>query len=340
MGGEESSMGWLIAVLGALLVFTAILAYGLFRKALLRPAAPDPENETALQASRWFAYGPILKPGVKWLKERPWQEERVTAADGAELRGFRYDGREEKPLLILLHDYGSSPWIDFCLTARWAVRQGWSVLLPVERAHGESGGRWCTLGLLEGEDCLLWIEKAARQRSADCRVVLGGVGLGAAALLSAMKQGLPSCVCAVLLDSAWVSPKEQIRYMVKDRLHMRAFLLLRFLYLMCRLHWGRAPGSLNGTEVLKENRRVPVFFAQGKQDSMTPYAPVEQAYRDCSAPKRLFTGENAGHGACCFIEGERYFTELEDFLREQLGERFPLRERTKNPGTKNHGKQP
>lgn len=325
-------MGWLLLVIGALLVLTAVMAYGLFRRALYRPGSVDPEDEAALRASRWFAYGPLLRPGVKWLREQPWQEVRLMAEDGAELRGFRYEGKADKPVMLLLHDYGSSPWIDFCLTARWAIRQGWSLILPVERAHGESGGKWCTLGLREGEDCLLWAQNAMEQRGENCRIVLGGKGLGAAAVLSAMKRGLPQTVRAVLLDSAYLSPKKQIKYMVKDRLHMRAFLLLRILFLLCRLNWGRDPGNLDGAEVLKENDRVPVFFAQGKQDSMTPYGPLEQACQACPAPKHLFVGENAGHGACDFGEGERYYTELEDFLRERLGEHFPLRERTKPAG--------
>ena len=148
-------MIWLLLAIAVLLVFTALLAWGLFRRALYRPAVVDPEDEAALRASRWFAYGPLLGPGVKWLKERPWKEERLTAEDGAELLAYRYEGAGNKPVLLLLHDYGSTPWIDFCLTARWAIRQGWSVVMPVERAHGESGGSWCTLGLREGEDCLL-----------------------------------------------------------------------------------------------------------------------------------------------------------------------------------------
>ncbi len=321
-------MIWLLLAIAVLLVFTALLAWGLFRRALYRPAVVDPEDEAALRASRWFAYGPLLGPGVKWLKERTWKEERLTAEDGAELLAYRYEGAGNKPVLLLLHDYGSTPWIDFCLTARWAIRQGWSVVMPVERAHGESGGSWCTLGLREGEDCLLWVQKTAELFGENCRIVLGGKGLGAAAILSAARQGLPENVRALLLDSAWLSPKKQIKYMVKDRLHMRAFLLLRVFFLLCRAFWGRAPGDLEGAEVLKACQ-IPVFFAQGKEDTMTPCAPLEEAYRDCPAPKHLFTGENGGHGTCDFGEGERYYTELEDFLREQLGERFPLRERTK-----------
>lgn len=321
---------WLGVVILALLVLVLLMAFGLFRKALYRPGTFDPADEAALRASRWFAYGPIVTPGAKWLREQTWQEERVSAGDGAELRGYWHAGDPAKPVLLLFHDYGSSPWIDFCLHARWGIRQGWSVLLPVERAHGESGGKWCTLGIREGEDCLKWAERAAQLAGPDCRLILGGVGLGAAAVLSALERGLPERVKALVLDSAFYSPKRQMKYMVRDRLHMRSFPLLQLLSLYARLFWGSFPGSADGAAALKRNDAVPVFFAHGREDGMTPYAPAEQAYKDCPAPKTLFTGEEAGHGACAFAEGERYFTELEDFFRANLGERFPLRERSKS----------
>ncbi len=321
---------WLAAIILALILLTGILAWSLFRRAFRRPASVDPEDEAALQTSRWFAYGPILRPGTKWLREQPWQETAVSGKDGAELRGLWYPGSGDKPVLLLMHDYGSSPWLDFCLTARWAIRQGWGVLLPAERAHGESGGAYSTLGLLEGEDCLRWTEKVTELAGSDRRLVLGGVGLGAAAIISALDRGLPENVAALLLDSAFYSPKAQIKYMLRRRLHMRTFPILQFLSLFARICWGRGPGSLDGKAALERNARIPVFFAHGREDSMMPYSETEQAYAACKAAKQLYTGESAGHGDCSFGEAERYFLAWEDFLRRETGERFPLREKTKN----------
>ncbi|MBR3059449.1 MAG: hypothetical protein IKG89_02420 [Oscillospiraceae bacterium] len=321
---------WLAAIILALAALTGFMAWSLFRRAFRRPASVDPEDEAALQSSRWFAYGPILKPGVRWLREQPWQEVTVSGEDGAELRGRWLPGGGEKPVLLLMHDYGSGPWLDFCLTARWAIRQGWGVLLPAERAHGESGGTYSTLGLLEGGDCLRWAEQEAALAGPERRLVLGGVGLGAAAILSALDRGLPENAAALLLDSAFYSPKAQIRYMLRQRLHMRTFPILQLLSLYARIAWGRGPGSLDGRAALERNEGIPVFFAHGRKDSMTPYDETERAYAACRAPKRLFTGENAGHGGCAFGEAERYYTAWEDFLRKELGERFPLREKTKN----------
>lgn len=320
---------WLAVAILILILLTAILAFGLFRRAFYRPGAVDPEDEAALRGSRWFAYGPVLQPGSKWLREQTWQEESVAASDGAVLRARLHTGEASKPVLLLFHDYGSSPWLDFCLHARWAIRRGWTVLLVEERAHGESGGKWCTLGIREGEDCLLWIRRAEELAGEGCRLVLGGMGLGAMAILSALDKGLPESVKALVLDSAFFSPKRQIKYMVRERLRMRSFPILQLIALYGRLCWGRGPGSLDGAEALKKNEGIPVFFAQGREDSMTPYAPAEQACRDTPAPKALFTGEGAGHAACALTEGERYFTALEDFLRKNLGESFPPRERTR-----------
>ena len=327
---EGEKRMWLSAIILFLMLVMGFMAWSMFRRAFRRPPSVDPEDEAALQSSRWFAYGPILRPGTKWLKEQPWQAVSAVGEDGTELRGLWYPGKGEKPILLLMHDYGSGPWLDYCLTARWAIRQNWGVLLPVERAHGESGGQYSTLGLLEGGDCLRWMEKAGELAGQDRRLILGGTGLGAAAILSALDRGLPENAAALLLDSAFYSPKAQIRYMLRRRLHMRTFPILQLLCLFARICWGRGPGSLDGKAALERNERIPVFFAHGKADSMMPCAETEQAYAACKAPKQLFIGENAGHGGCAYGEAERYFLAWEGFLQKELGERFPLRERTKN----------
>lgn len=320
---------WLGLIALALAALTVFMAWSLFRRAFCRPKTVDPEDEDALRGSRWFAFGPILKPGIRWLREQPWQETEAAGEDGTVLRGLWHPGEKDRPVLLLMHDYGSGPWTDFCLTARWAIRRGWGVLLAVERGHGESGGRYSALGLLEGGDCLRWIEKLREPAGDASRLVLGGVGLGAAAILSALDRGLPENVCALLLDSAFYSPKAQMKYMLRQRLHMRTFPILQLMCLFARLAWGRGPGSLDGKAVLERSEGIPVFFAHGREDGMTPFSAAEEAYAACRAPKRFFIGEAAGHGGCVYAEAERYFTELEDFLHREAGMTFPRREKTK-----------
>ncbi len=324
---------FLILVLLFLVLVVLFTAVMLFRKAFGRPQTPDPQDDDAFQRSRWFAFGPLVKPGAAWLKEQVWQQETLQAEDGAVLQARGLQGQPGRPAMLLFHDYGASPLVDFCLTARWAIRQGWSVLLPDQRAHGASGGRYTSMGLREGEDCLLWAQRVTELLGPGCSLVLGGVGLGGAAVLSALGLGLPENVRALLLDSFYPSLKGEMKYMLRIRLRMRTFPLLQMLYLLGRICWGRAPGRLDGVSALKANERIPVFFAQGREDSMTPYDAAQQAYEACSAPKVMFTGEKSGHGACSFTEAERYFTELEDFLAAQLGVKLRRRsgpEKTKN----------
>ena len=60
----------LLYLILALFAVMSIMAYVFFRRALYRPKTADPADEAAMQTSRWFAYGPIVTPGAKWLREQ------------------------------------------------------------------------------------------------------------------------------------------------------------------------------------------------------------------------------------------------------------------------------
>lgn len=312
---ERVTAMWIYYVLAALLLLIVLLSAFMFRKAFYRPAVQDMSRSGALEHSALFGYTPLLRPAIEWLKERPAEDVWIQSEDGAPLHGLWYAGKK-KIAFVMFHGYASSPFNDFCLAARWAIQRGYSVLLADERGHGQSGGVCTTLGIAESMDCCLWAEKADA-RSDHAKIVLMGLGMGGTAALLSAGKGLPESVVAIVADSAYSSVKGQLEYTMKHRYNLRRFPLLPLFSLYARLFWKDGFDAPDILTVLKENR-IPMFFAHGKLDLTVPYSECETLYAACAAEKRLFCGENAGHGACSLAETERYYSELQAFLRENL----------------------
>ena len=72
---------------------------------------------------------------------------RFPAADGTQLAGWVIEGRQDRPPIILCHEFGSSKISMVNLAIRLHER-GFPLLMLDFRGHGASEGRGSTLGLL------------------------------------------------------------------------------------------------------------------------------------------------------------------------------------------------
>ncbi len=296
-----------------LVLLMFLFAWFFFRKAFRRPPAKDLTDKEALLTSEWFSYSPVLEPALDWFQKQPWEETSITTGDGCRLLGLWLPKRDASVCLILMHGYGGLPQ-NLSVIARWAWKQGWSVMMPYERAHGKSGGDYCTLGLLEAEDCCLWSQKAAELCGSSSKIVLLGTGLGGFAVLNAISKPLPSSVCAVVSDGAYSNPREILRRVMKIEMRMRVFPLLQIVCLYARFVWKRWPGSVDLRQTLKDNKDMPILFIHGKKDMRVPSELTEEMSKACAAKKALWISENAGHGACCLADSEAYFKQLRQFV--------------------------
>ena len=308
---------WLYIAVFLLFVLLFVFAWLFFRKAFLRPQTKDILDESVLMTSELFSYAALLRPALEWFQKQSWDELQLTAQDGAVLKALWLPGREGRVCLLLLHGYGGLPQ-DLSYVARWAAKKGWSVLLPYQRAHGPSGGKYCTMGLREAEDCCLWAEEAKR-RLPGGKLLLYGSGMGAFSALYSISKGLKD-VSAVISDGAFDSSRGIMKTVLRDQMRMRVFPLLQILCLYGQLLWKRSPRSGSLTETLKRNTEIPVLFTHGKQDIRVPYTMSEAASEACAAEHALFLSEKAGHGAVPLAEDSAFFAKVQEFLKPVLSE--------------------
>lgn len=127
---------------------------------------------------------------------------QITASDGVSLdawylRPQHANGRD----VLLLHGVqdnregvaGFAPVL---------LEQGYSVLLPDARAHGESGGEVATYGLLESDDIHRWVDWLYAKKRSRC--VYGfGESMGAALVLDSLAA--EDRFCAVVAESPFSS---------------------------------------------------------------------------------------------------------------------------------------
>lgn len=192
-----------------------------------------------------------------------------------------------------------------------AFRQmGYHTLLVDFRAHGDSEGNTCTIGVDEAEDVKLAYEYVAK--SGEKNIVLWGISLGAATITKAVQDyGLkPS---KVILEMPFASLQDAVEGRVK-LMHLPAQPLASLL-----TFWG---GTIHGfwafnnkPYLFAKSITCPVLLQWGANDPRVKRSETVAIFANLPAQKKMVVYENSGHESLCKKETEKWMANVNDFLQ-------------------------
>ncbi|MCL1818753.1 MAG: alpha/beta fold hydrolase, partial [Spirochaetaceae bacterium] len=194
----------------------------LFYLAIGRKAPYNPQEipKTEEIAREDRAGGRLWMEGVSFLRLS------VTARDGTPLTGYYLAAREpSRRTAVLVHGYGAEAGL-MANYAQFYREDGFNIFMPDNRAHGNSGGRWIGMGLLDRDDLLGWLSLLCGKTGDESRIVLHGVSMGAAAVMMMNTAGLPPQVACVIADCGYTSAWEEFRHQMKKLFGLPPFPLL------------------------------------------------------------------------------------------------------------------
>ncbi len=233
--------------------------------------------------------------------------------DGLMLRGWLMRGEATKPTIIFGHGLFRSRR-EGLERGSALNKRGLSVLLFDFRNHGESDGRFYSLGFLERLDVLGAYDflKEKRERR---RFVLLGVSMGAVAIIhaaDAFQQDLE----AIIADSPFQSLNETVAHHT-GMLALPSFPFADlFVWNFTRITQYSAE-DLNTLEALGRLDEIPVLLIYGKEDRRLPPSGIQNIFDAIpSAKKKLVLFEDAFHGAAYRIDPELYVEKVIEFLGE------------------------
>lgn len=233
----------------------------------------------------------------------------ITAWDGETLPGELYSVGEGK-LAVCVHGYNTTPMNCFATLGRILMEQGYDVLMIHQRGHGNSGGKACTMGLLEQKDVVDWAKWACARENIQ-EVILVGVSMGCASVGYASDKITDPKVKAMILDCGFVSPANQIRADSRKR-HLPDKLLMPWIrFFVRKMHHV----DINETVWSSlQNTKIPALFVHGGADTTVNVQETEINYEHCASYREKYILPEAGH-ACTFMAGgEEGKERLENFL--------------------------
>lgn len=294
------------------ILLSFVSAYILFKKAFCRSEIPASENNPV-----YDKYKDLMAEGANYFFSLNPQEVWVTSHDNLKLCGMFYENPNSRGTVIFMHGYHGNPFTDFGPVLKHFKDMGFSLLLPYQRAHGKSKGKYLTFGVKECKDCLAWAKYVA-QKYPNRSIALHGISMGGATVgMASSLPDLPKEVKIIANDCGFTSP-DAIISSVRKSMKLPFFPFQLIVRLYARVF---AKFSLTENDASKcyNKSRLPALFIHGEEDDFVPYYMGAQNYEKSNASDKIMISvKGAGHGLAYIIEPERVTKELTDFYNKHM----------------------
>jgi fermentation-respiration switch protein FrsA (DUF1100 family) len=309
-------MEWIwIAPLALFLIWLAV-GFGFFCYSFARGKELQIVRKAEDPKSKYHPFLETLRNGQDWFRAHPGEMVSITSEDGLTLRA-RYIPGDPKKCIVLMHGYRSRPTNDFCAVASiYHEKMGMSLLLPYQRAHGESDGLVLTLGDRERKDVNLWVNYAAKRVGESGILFLSGVSMGAASVLMSLGYEQPKQLRGVIADCGFTSPAEIIAHVIRTGFHMRKFPFYYSMLLFVKIA-GFSLNRADARKVLAENH-IPILFIHGVEDSFVPCWMTRENYAADAGEKEAVYVEKAEHATSYLLEPDRVERKVTEFIQKHI----------------------
>lgn len=303
----------ILIVLPVILALTLSVSYICFRRVFLSHKRKKDTGEIDLPTGKVYeAYREQLTSWVKQVRSMPHTDVSITSFDGLKLCGKYFEYKKGAPIELMLHGYKGNLERDMSGGVIRAAALGRSALVINHRASGNSEGKVITFGVKESRDCLAWIDFIINNIDKDAKIILTGISMGAATVMSLSDRDLPKNVVGILADCGYTTTEAIIKKVVED-MKLPSGVLMPFIKLGARIFGGFRVDEVSPLSALK-NSKYPVIFLHGDSDDYVPFQMSVENYKACVSKKKLVIIEGAGHGLAFPCDPEKYYAALKEFF--------------------------
>lgn len=258
----------------------------------------------------------IAKHTEEWLSKAEKETASITSEDGLKLVADKYYGdRDSHKWALLIHGYGGNR-SGMQNIGAYYLEQGYNLLMPDMRAHGESEGTFIGMGWLDRLDVLQWLNLIVSEDE-EAEIVLHGVSMGGATVMMVSGEQLPSQVKAIVEDCGYTSVWDIFSDELDALFHLPSFPLLDLCNLVGRIRAGYDFKEASALEQVQKST-TPMLFIHGSEDNFVHTDMVYELYEAAQCEKELLVVEGAGHGESYNLDPELYFETVFGFLENYI----------------------
>lgn len=259
-----------------------------------------------------------LSPKIlSWINNQSFEELEIQSNDGLTLSAQLLKAHHDTDkVLIAIHGYHSYNLKEYAYYLKFYHDLGFHILLPDNRAHGKSEGKYVGFGWLDRLDCIKWIYKMKDYFDKDLQIVLHGISMGSATVLMASGEELPNDVKCIISDCGFTSVYDELKHEARNN-QIVSNIILPTATLLSKKRVGYSFKEASTIDQVKKSR-TPTLFIHGDQDNFVPTYMAYDLYNACSADKDLLIIEGAKHAESYLVNQELCEKTIVEFMQQYI----------------------
>lgn len=220
--------------------------------------------------------------------------------------------RQSDKWVVILHGYNGNMEDIYDIAMHYAD-EGYNILMPDLRAHGESEGSIIGMGWLDRLDVINWID-VILEENMSAEVVIHGIDIGAETALMLSGEPVKDSIKAIVAEGAYTSAWDAIR--PEYEIRHEKLPVFPFMYMMNPVLKVWAGYTLKEADAVKQvkNSRVPILLIRGQNDTYSTADMIKELDQAIASEHEIYMVPSGSHEDCRYADPDNYYNRVFEFV--------------------------
>lgn len=281
----------------------------LFDKLLKRP---DIEKAYAMvpPTDSWYDTITTVHESLAEIQKLPHETLEITSHDGLKLRGIYYPG-ESGVTVLCAHGYTSHAEREWAFPGLFYHSLGYNVLIPYQRAHGLSEGKYISFGALEHQDMMRWVDQI-NEMNPEGKIVLHGLSMGGGIVLDLADKEMKNVKC-LIADAPSTSIENFFRDVSNGVFKKEGPKVAECAMARFQREFDADPRAFDRVKNVR-NGRYPLLLSAGSNENMDDVLDEIKQNNPMTTEVVILPGCNHGNGM--YKQTEMFQSAIKDFIAQ------------------------
>lgn len=294
-------------------MFEKLKANIFFNKALKRPNI-DKAYAMVKETDSWYDTIKKVHESLAEIQQKPHEILEITSKDNLKLKAVYYPNLNKSDVTVIcVHGYTSHAEREWAFPGLFYLSQGYNVLIPYQRAHGLSEGKYISFGALEHIDMIGWVNKI-NEMHPNGEIIIHGLSMGGGIALDMSKIEMDN-VKALISDAPNVSTERFFIDVTKMVFKTDSDKIANFAIERYNKEFNCNIKDYESIEVVKESK-YPILLSAGSNENMEEV--FEQIKNANPKETDIVILPGCNHGNGMYKQTELYQGRIKEFLSNKL----------------------